>query len=823
MTKKTKTTTIRGFVRHSDSIPFVVASTVEALGDDLREVLASAPVDDRGAFELGVETQSRVHLQVRDAEGAVIHLESGGIMEAAAASRRIELRLDEYVAAHSEVDIARRAYPKYEELTPGSGLLPESSIDFEELGCVGLSPQQLELEATLTIKRTSGYGGDSCSPGSMEYVAFFIDYGQGFVPAGPPVGVRVHDLKAAASGPIHYAVRRDFVPDVRQWCSKPLVVKVRAILSWVTVPNDASFVPTWGNVVDVDVLIPPERLSAHSSQLGGVAGADATSAMLTALETEAYPKHVFVGDLEEVQEAVAESLAAVAEQASAVEPERAEAAALQAKNPNYFGSLCPSTDPAVVHEAVADLEMFAGVDVDELDLAAEVLQFSSSPTSFEELTCVGLHPDEDLLVATFVTKDAKGFDGDLCTTGSGEYVTFFIDWGKGFKLVGTDVVKVYDIPGTDRRPLHYAARVRIPEEMWAPDECGNERVVTVRAILSWKKIPAGPGFSPRWGNVLDRRVKLRSIRSTTSAKCELLKISDYPVAMIDQSGSSRGTISGRPFGGVVSCHGFVEVPGAKWYRLRCREAGGQWVTITQPRYRHVAPRKLEAEPSSDGWFEIDRYMRDSKHEQSVYGTSPPLILWGTHGLNGRYELKLEVTDDKDGNASLVQGDVVTLVLDNEKVTMHEFKDALPELPMIGVAVKDGNEQPMKCGNFKERRGDPTSTSVHVFGNFDDLHFDECVLHLAGGNIKGWEQHGPFPSNHPLLGDQGVAERHRRNGVELAKIDMAGRPSCAYLVKLTVWDRTIFGARNDGAKSMLVTYKRSSEAFVTFNWTKLPTP
>ena len=50
-------------------------------------------------------------------------------------------------------------------------------------------------------------------------------------------------------------------------------------------------------------------------------------------------------------------------------------------------------------------------------------------TRYEELTCVGLQPDQATLYATIAVKQDFGYGGDLCTgPGGREYVRFFADW-----------------------------------------------------------------------------------------------------------------------------------------------------------------------------------------------------------------------------------------------------------------------------------------------------------------------------------------------------------------------------------------------------------
>src|SRR6516225_7594991 len=68
-----------------------------------------------------------------------------------------------------------------------------SDTTYEQLTCIGFNPDNDFLEATIAIKRPTGYSGDLCSKGSTEYVRFFVDYGSGWEDAGL-AAVNVHDL-----------------------------------------------------------------------------------------------------------------------------------------------------------------------------------------------------------------------------------------------------------------------------------------------------------------------------------------------------------------------------------------------------------------------------------------------------------------------------------------------------------------------------------------------------------------------------------------------------------------------------------------------------
>jgi hypothetical protein len=153
---------------------------------------------------------------------------------------------------------------------------------------------------------------------------------------------------------------------------------------------------------------------------------------------------------------------------------------LLANNPNYFGT-----------EPEADLPV------------VEPIKFN---TTYEELTCVGLWPEKNLLEATIEVKLPFGFLGSTCLRGSFEYVRFFIDWNGDGNFVdfnedaGVASVNVHDIPQVKEHHLCYAVR-RTFKPFFA--NCKDPYIVKLRAILSWEIIPTGPNFIPIWGNTLE--------------------------------------------------------------------------------------------------------------------------------------------------------------------------------------------------------------------------------------------------------------------------------------------------------------------------------
>ncbi|MCZ6615325.1 MAG: hypothetical protein O6920_06055 [Chloroflexi bacterium] len=128
----------------------------------------------------------------------------------------------------------------------------DGDTGYEELRCIGLHSHNDTLEAALTIKRPSGYSGGLCTKGSTEYVAFWIDFGDGigFTYMGT-ASVRVHDLQTIPPEDVQYAVyfKKDLSDFIVPCEAGARVVRLRAILSWETPPppGNPNYVPTWGN------------------------------------------------------------------------------------------------------------------------------------------------------------------------------------------------------------------------------------------------------------------------------------------------------------------------------------------------------------------------------------------------------------------------------------------------------------------------------------------------------------------------------------------------------------------------------------------------
>jgi len=168
-----------------------------------------------------------------------------------------------------------------------------------------------------------------------------------------------------------------------------------------------------------------------------------------------------------------------------IEIERTQFRSLIMKNPNYFGNVKVSPFKSV--------------------------KPMTKNTAYEEMKCVGFNPQFDRIETVVLLKKGYGYGGDICSSGTPEYIRFYADWNNdgNWEDLGVTQFTAYDIPGN--KPLEYAVTLMIdPKKKW----CGIENLPKVRAILSWNNPPPAndPSFTPVWGNVLDVRIQIDTLK-----------------------------------------------------------------------------------------------------------------------------------------------------------------------------------------------------------------------------------------------------------------------------------------------------------------------
>ncbi len=157
--------------------------------------------------------------------------------------------------------------------------------------------------------------------------------------------------------------------------------------------------------------------------------------------------------------------------------ERSKFKVLLLSNPNYFGNLVESPFKPV------------------LPIAGN--------THYEELGCVGFHPQQERLEAVVYINQPSGYGVDLCGPGTPEYVRFYLSFDNGitWQDQGMSSFAAYNIAaGTEgEKRLEYA--VSLPSHP-SHKICFVNPLIMARAILSWNNPPPPnqPNWTPIWGN-----------------------------------------------------------------------------------------------------------------------------------------------------------------------------------------------------------------------------------------------------------------------------------------------------------------------------------
>ncbi len=469
-----------------------------------------------------------------------------------------------------------------------------SNTKYEELKCIGFYPEQDLLEAIIDVKLPYGYKGDLCSPGSFEYVRFFIDWnGDGdFVDAGDDVGIasiNVHDIADGEkvcldnTKPLSYAVTIKIDPKKIK-CTIPNMVKVRAILSWDWQPQagNPGFIPVWGNVLEKWIQIKPVSKWKDISKVSDI--------KILGLDPEILELEIPVSKIKELAPVELKELY----KGKDIPEHRFNFAELQKIAENV------KLDPNLMVKYKLDPKF------SEIVKNIGAILAEKPNTGYEQLHCVGLDYDLDMLVATLTVKRPYGYNGDLCTKGSYEYVGFWayvwdqIEQMCHWKYLGLSSVNVHDIKTIPPEGLQYA--VRLPVDLSGfKDKCGKPRVIKIRAILSWQNPPNNPNANPVWGNIIDALIQIKPGKPIVPGE-NIPFISVVGGQAVNKiSGNSETTIPSTigdgyangvtalesPFGGVVSICGHISNPpdisggaGKLEYIVQYRKSGDTWHDIT---------------------------------------------------------------------------------------------------------------------------------------------------------------------------------------------------------------------------------------------------
>jgi hypothetical protein len=478
--------------------------------------------------------------------------------------------------------------PNYFGNIPGSKLKPVfkliSDTSYEQVHCIGYNPSTTEMEAIFSVKRPTGYGGNLCTDGSKEFVRFYLDFhdGAGFIDQGI-VAVNVHDIPSEKdcygdqSLPLIYAATLKKKTTRFAFCTNPSLPTLRAILSWNTEPpaNSPNWLPVWGNTMDCTIQLKtfPKLIVAEELNLANFLELAVTYPHLTVKDLS---EHAGLDMYQLNPQPLPPGLPEIAEHYAKLKIPASRFAYKTVLNMVKY----PQSELTLMNKNIlSGLKINVDSIIDELIIPIPV-DTTKANVDYEELECLGLDYNTESLVATVKIKKEGGYGGDLCRTGSREYIAFWIDWKDQCKwqYLNTVELRVHDINRKMDEPLCYSVSLPLDATMYRK-LCTDPNLVRVRAVLSWSTPPSttDPNRLEHYGNRVDSHVQIKPGFVFDGVKPLFNIIGGIDVDHVDDiSGrtlpgsffayNGHNVPTGAPFGGTIVING-PSFPGYK-YRFR---------------------------------------------------------------------------------------------------------------------------------------------------------------------------------------------------------------------------------------------------------------
>jgi hypothetical protein len=469
---------------------------------------------------------------------------------------------------------------------------------YEELTCIGLHPGGNRLEAVVNVKRSFGFGGGTCTAGSIEYVRFFVKRPGGWHDLGVATFTS-HDLPAGGPLPVSYSVEIE-MNEARKYCTVENVVEVRGILSWSIEPpaGNPGWNPPWGNVLDAKVQIAPHWL--FHVPLGTL-----IEDKLLSIDPSILKSINLQETLKSAADVTGPAYATLKEKYQGKDVPGHRSGFTQAQkllqHPLSASALAKIAGPKSAVQGVTKPLLAESVVLSDTVLATDLagilggLFKTQGDTTFEQLDCVGYNPETRRLGGVLSIKRNSGYSGDLCDPGSTEYVGFWLFVGGAWQSLGSAQVSVHDLAAVSPgNPVRYAVLrgVNLPEYL-----CGDITGLPLRAILSWQTPPTGPDFIPVWGNVVNTHVQpIITDVASSDQRVRLMRINRVTVTKIDGGGLAQysgiaGDCNGNdsPFGGNIFIEGDFTVKSDSYFN----SATGEILPGAHPPAYQVFVQKVE--------------------------------------------------------------------------------------------------------------------------------------------------------------------------------------------------------------------------------------
>jgi hypothetical protein len=684
----------------------------------------------------------------------------------------------------------------------------QSDTRYEEIGCVAYSPELDRLEATIVVKLPFGYSGGPCTPGSVEYVRFFVDFGAGWIDAGA-AATQVYDVPVArdcaeqSDHPYVHTVGVVLTP-LRKFCATPVLPRVRAILSWQVEPTagDPDYIPVWGEVQEDHIQIRPRRrfypvdildvlepvLQIDPDVIEQVIDIDLLPVPIpepdpigpVALNPQPLPP---APDADPVPFSVERLSRIYAPDKLKMLSRRAvddtiARLAVEEVPPHRFAAteVLHALSGVIAPGALAP----AAIAVDKLKLQwtslVELLAEGKGDTTYEELECLGLDNNAAQLVATYRVKRPTGFSGPPCSAGSKEYVAFWADFDDDcrYEYLGTVEVAAHDYITMPAGGLSYAAV--LPVDLNAYRRlCAEPGIHKVRAVLSWNTPPSttDPDQVPHWGNRLDTHVhvhpgrpydgvaRLSIVGGVDTDEINAATGITLPVAHIAYNGAVLDS-RGCPFAGLVTVHGPNDpaLVGTT-YRLLVRNvtAGGSSSPLLNAFYASpVIGPGVWITPGPSGWTSWPTWSTNQLGTLGYFHSSGD-DLW---------EIELEVMGSG--------------VVDTQRVRLDNTLNAASIDPANAahLAFDPGQLSQQNCGKF--------TAGMTITGTYDarDTFFAAWSFELM-----------PFPLPSGALTTSVPMATSEAPVGSTWSLDTTGLGPCGYVLRLHSADRAIINSVTTG--------------------------
>ena len=588
--------------------------------------------------------------------------------------------------------------PNYFGNIPGSTIKPVKQFildtSYEQITCLGYNPESQDMEATISIKKTTGYSGDLCTSGSLEYIRFYLDFhdGKGFIDQGS-VAINVHnipdqkDCDNQTIFPIKYTATLKKSTEYWCLCSKPVLPTLRAILSWGNMPEPdcPNWLPVWGNVVERDIQLKHENPDFLISKLHEISKFLNTAKQAPGLSVQK------IGKLSGVD------IVAFNPQPEPPLPELIKEAK---KHKIPVDRFAYKTFHDIISDpyspgSLANMKMLKEANIDTSSVIKKLGNIvdpdaDKANVEYEELECLGLDYNSGSLVATFKIKKKFGYSGDLCTSGSKEYVAFWIKQNEvcSWQYLNTIQLNVHNLEMTGDS-LYYSVSLPLLDKFYSAG-CQFPEVIKARAVLSWNKPPSttNPAQLEYYGNRIDAHVQLKPENNIEGAF--FTSIGGVDIGHIDDSSgltkpgaffpyTSFPIPEGCAFGGMIVVKGLM-MNGKYRFRIKNQTTGAEnyltdplWLTGT----KNLPPYTYYHQISPDNNFYYDFQSPDQNIENILArftpGTNDKLLVemeiegYGTFSKviqmdNTIPDVRLEVNDEGD----------CTFYKKGDKITGHYY-------------------------------------------------------------------------------------------------------------------------------------------------------